>query len=59
MNICAYMRVVFPLTTDSRYYALSAASALFKNAEAKIKISFADEYLRIRYVQVEGNMMID
>ena len=53
------MRVVSPLTTGPRYYALSAASALFKHAEAKLNIRFAAASLRIRYVQVEGTMMID
>lgn len=44
---------------NSRYYALSAACALFKHAEAKMNTRFAAESLRIRYVPVEGTMMID
>lgn len=44
---------------DQRYYALSAASALFKHAEGKLNTRFAAASLRIRYVQVEGTMMID
>jgi DNA mismatch repair ATPase MutS len=42
-----------------RYYALSAACALFKYAEASLNIRFAAGSLRIRYVPVEGTMMID
>ena len=42
-----------------RYYALSAASALFKHAEAKLNTRFASASLRIRYVQVEGTLMVD
>ena len=42
-----------------RYYALSAASALFKHAELRLNIRFAASSLLIRYTQVEGTMMID
>ena len=42
-----------------RYYALSAASALFKHAEAKLNTRFAAGSLRIRYVQIAGTLMID
>ena len=42
-----------------RYYALSAASALFKYAELKLNTQFTNGSLRIRYVPVDGTMMID
>jgi DNA mismatch repair protein MSH4 len=42
-----------------RYYALSAISALFKHAELKLNTRYASCSLRIRYVPVEGTMMID
>lgn len=45
--------------SSPRYYALSAASALFKHAEAKLNLRFAAGSLLIRYVQVNGTMMID
>ncbi|KAI0089898.1 muts domain V-domain-containing protein [Irpex rosettiformis] len=44
---------------SNKYYALSAACALFKHAEAKLNLRFSASSLRIRYVQVEGTMMID
>ncbi|KZT09019.1 uncharacterized protein LAESUDRAFT_742230 [Laetiporus sulphureus 93-53] len=47
------------VAVSTKYYALSAASALFKHAEAKLNIRFAATSLMIRYVQVEGTMMID
>jgi len=47
------------LTRIYRYYALSAASALFKYAEARLNTRFAAGSLRIRYVPVDGTMMID
>lgn len=60
VGICGYMRVDHRLMyVAGRYYALSAASALFKHAEAKLNTRFAASSLRIRYVQVEGTMMID
>ena len=42
-----------------RYYALSAACALFKYAEAQMNTRFAPASLRIKYIAVEGTMMID
>ena len=42
-----------------RYYALSATSALFKYAEIKLNTQFSNGSLRIRYVPVDGTMMID
>lgn len=45
--------------TIRRYYALSAACALFKYVEGKLNTRFAAGSLRIRYVPVEGTMMID
>jgi DNA mismatch repair protein MSH4 len=53
-----YESLLSPLTTH-RYYALSAACALFKYVEAKLNTCFAPGSLRIRYVPVEGTMMID
>jgi DNA mismatch repair protein MSH4 len=48
------------LTTAAlRYYALSAICALFKHAESRLNARFAAGSLRIRYVPVEGTMMID
>lgn len=43
----------------ARYYALSATSALFKYAETRLNTRYAAESLRIRYVPVEGTMMVD
>jgi len=43
----------------ARYYALSAASAVFKYVEVKLNTQFASGSLRIRFVPVEGTMMID
>jgi DNA mismatch repair ATPase MutS len=42
-----------------RYYALSAACSLLKYAELKLNTRYAAGSLRIRYVAVEGTMMID
>ncbi|KAG8977624.1 MutS protein msh4 [Tulasnella sp. 425] len=42
-----------------RYYALSAASALFKYTESRLNVIFATQSLRIKYRGVEGTMMID
>ncbi|KAF7344644.1 MutS 4 [Mycena venus] len=47
------------LTVTNKYYALSAVCALFKHAETKLNTRFASGSLRIRYVTVEGTMMID
>ena len=63
---CAYMHIcdhfaIFARSEppDVRYYALSAASAVFKYAEIKLNTQFSSGSLRIRYVPVEGTMMID
>jgi DNA mismatch repair protein MSH4 len=42
-----------------RYYALSAACALFKHSECRFNTRYAAFSLRIRYVPIEGTMMID
>jgi DNA mismatch repair protein MSH4 len=42
-----------------RYYALSAICALLKYAEYKLNQRYAATSLRIRYMSVEGTMMID
>ena len=42
-----------------RYYALSAASALFKHAELRLNTRFASSSLLIRYTQVEGTLLVD
>ena len=59
----AYMRLNYgfscKLRDYYRYYALSAASALFKHAELRLNVRFAASSLLIRYTQVEGTMMID
>ncbi|KAL4244476.1 DNA mismatch repair MutS family protein [Abortiporus biennis] len=47
------------MASSNKYYALSAASALLKHAELKLNTRFAPASLRIRYVQVDGTMMID
>ncbi|TFK42146.1 muts domain V-domain-containing protein [Crucibulum laeve] len=47
------------LAVSNKYYALSAACALFKYAETRLNTRFAAMSLRIRYVPVEGTMMID
>ncbi|CAK5271911.1 unnamed protein product, partial [Mycena citricolor] len=47
------------LAVANKYYALSAACALFKHAETKLNTRFASGSLLIRYVPVEGTMMID
>ncbi|KAJ7271034.1 muts domain V-domain-containing protein [Mycena rebaudengoi] len=47
------------LAVSNKYYALSAVCALFKHAETKLNTRFASASLRIRYVPVEGTMMID
>ncbi|KAH7920485.1 hypothetical protein BV22DRAFT_1198859 [Leucogyrophana mollusca] len=43
----------------NKYYALSALCALFKHAENRMNTRYAACSLRIRYVPVEGTMMID
>ncbi|THH14058.1 hypothetical protein EW146_g6239 [Bondarzewia mesenterica] len=47
------------LAASNKYYALSATSALFKYAELKLNTRFAACSLRIRFVPVDGTMMID
>ncbi|TFY70152.1 hypothetical protein EVG20_g2859 [Dentipellis fragilis] len=47
------------VAASNKYYALSAASALFKHVEVKLNTRFAPGSLRIRFVAVEGTMMID
>ncbi|KAF8588523.1 hypothetical protein K439DRAFT_1406319 [Ramaria rubella] len=47
------------VTVSDKYYALSAAAALFKHTELKLKTIFAAHSLRITYTPVEGTMMID
>ncbi|KIO30888.1 hypothetical protein M407DRAFT_221987 [Tulasnella calospora MUT 4182] len=47
------------LALGNKYYALSAASALFKYADSRLNVVFASQSLRIRYRAVEGTMMID
>ncbi|KAI0735804.1 muts domain V-domain-containing protein [Earliella scabrosa] len=47
------------VAVSNKYYALSAASALFKHAELRLNTRFAAASLLIRYTQVEGTMMID
>lgn len=42
-----------------RFYALSAVSALLKYVEIRLNTQFASGSLRIRFVPVEGTMMID
>jgi DNA mismatch repair ATPase MutS len=44
---------------NPRYYALSAICALLKYAEMKLNTRYAAGSLRIRYVAVEGTVMID
>lgn len=61
-NKCAYTNLSRSPTlirVHSRYYALSATCALFKHAESRLNTRFAAGSLRIRYVPVEGTMMID
>ncbi|QRV98859.1 DNA mismatch repair protein MutS [Ceratobasidium sp. AG-Ba] len=47
------------VSVSNKYYALSAAGALFKYAEAKMDTIFAPHSLRISFRSVEGTMMID
>ena len=61
---CAYMRPItlslhLLMSPMARYYALSAASAVFKYVEIKLNTQFTSGSLRIRFVPVEGTMMID
>ncbi|KAF9007936.1 muts domain V-domain-containing protein [Cyathus striatus] len=52
-------RIYTLIALNDRYYALSAACALFKYAENRLNVRFSNASLRIRYVPVEGTMMID
>ncbi|CCM03700.1 uncharacterized protein FIBRA_05846 [Fibroporia radiculosa] len=52
-------RAAMLVAVSSKYYALSAASALFKHAEAKLNLRFSAASLLIRYVPIDGTMMID
>ncbi|KZV60597.1 hypothetical protein PENSPDRAFT_759914 [Peniophora sp. CONT] len=47
------------IAANNKYYALCAASALFKYAELKLNTSFANNSLRIKFTAVDGTMMID
>ncbi|KAH9939032.1 muts domain V-domain-containing protein [Epithele typhae] len=47
------------VAVSNKYYALSAASALFKYAELRLNTRFAAASLRIKFAQVDGTMMID
>lgn len=51
--------VLLLLTSFHRYYALSAACALFKYAETKLNMRFAAGSLCMRYVPLDGTMLID
>lgn len=42
-----------------RYYALSAAAALFKHIETKLNTIYAARSLRIIYTPVEGQSLVD
>ncbi|CUA71875.1 MutS protein homolog 4 [Rhizoctonia solani] len=44
---------------SKKYYALSAASALFKFAETRMNTTFAPRSVRISFRSPEGTMMID
>jgi DNA mismatch repair protein MSH4 len=48
-----------PMLIYFRYYALSAACALFKYVDAQMNTRFAPASLRIKYIPVDGTMMID
>ncbi|KAH9045814.1 muts domain V-domain-containing protein [Lactarius hengduanensis] len=52
-------RAAMILAVSRKYYALSAASALFKYTEIKLNTQFANGSLRIRHIPVDGTMMID
>ena len=60
MGICTIISLTDRLRSSViRYYALSATCALFKHVENKLSMRFSPASLRIRYVQVDGTMMID
>lgn len=57
-----YFPRTFPVCRDSvknKYYALSAASALFKFLETQRERTFQARSLKIRYCPLEGTMLID
>ncbi|KAF9523645.1 muts domain V-domain-containing protein [Crepidotus variabilis] len=47
------------MAVSNKYYALSAACALFKYVEGRLNTRFAAGSLRVKYIAVEGTMMID
>ncbi|KAJ7791565.1 hypothetical protein B0H14DRAFT_3500261 [Mycena olivaceomarginata] len=47
------------LAVANKYHAPPAVCALFKHAETKFNTRFASRSLRIRYLPVEGTMIID
>ncbi|KAG1839646.1 muts domain V-domain-containing protein [Suillus subalutaceus] len=47
------------VSVTDKYYTLSAACALFKFVETRLNTRFSACSLRIRYIPVEGTMMID
>ncbi|KIM51244.1 hypothetical protein SCLCIDRAFT_143691 [Scleroderma citrinum Foug A] len=47
------------VSVADKYYALSAAGALFKHTESRLNTRFATGSLKIRYAPVEGTLMID
>lgn len=58
-SIPLFSRIQILISSLARYYALSAASAVFKFVEIKFNTQFASASLRIRFVPVEGTVMID
>ncbi|CDO71736.1 hypothetical protein BN946_scf184920.g20 [Trametes cinnabarina] len=61
-NKSIYAPIFLPTKADillDRYYALSAASALFKHSELRLNTRFSASSLLIRYLQVEGTMLVD
>ncbi|KAF8555921.1 hypothetical protein OG21DRAFT_1460258, partial [Imleria badia] len=47
------------VSVSDKYYALSAACALFKYSESRLNTRFSSGSLRIHYASVEGTMLID
>ncbi|KZO99190.1 hypothetical protein CALVIDRAFT_404861 [Calocera viscosa TUFC12733] len=47
------------MAVQEKYFALSAASALFKYLEARSNAVYSARSLRIQYIPVEGTMLID
>jgi DNA mismatch repair protein MSH4 len=54
-----FFRIQTLISFLARCYALSAASVVFKYIEIKLNTQFASASLRIRFVPVEGTVMID